>query len=118
MKKLKGMTLVELVISIAILSYASLMLLLAMAQVSMINRENHQLNERISSQVKVAENESQTFAGASQKTDGEVRIEVKGGGGVSSATYTLEGRTIYIQTAGDSIVSEDDINFKYFVADP
>lgn len=116
MKKVKGMTLVELVVAIAILSVASLMLLMAMQQVSMINRETHQMNERISEEIKIAENESQTNASASSVTNGEVTIKVLSGGGATTGTYKMDGHTIYIQGTTKSHI-DDGVNFKYFVTD-
>ena len=54
--KLKGMTLVELVVAIAILGLGSTMLVTSFAAVSLMNRETHQFNERMCQQVKIAEN--------------------------------------------------------------
>lgn len=54
--KLKGTSLVELIVAIAILGLGSTMLVTAFATVSMVNRETHQFNERMCQQVKIAEN--------------------------------------------------------------
>lgn len=54
--KLKGMTLVELVVAIAILGLGSTMLVTSFATVSMVNRETHQFNERMCQQIKISEN--------------------------------------------------------------
>lgn len=117
-KKLKGMTLVELLVAIVILALGSTMLAVSMAQVAMVNRENHQFNERMSSQIKIAENESQTSNVASLETPGKITIKVTStDGGATKNTYTLTGHTIYIKSSEDKQESAKEINFKYFVTD-
>lgn len=117
-KKLKGMTLVELLVAITILGLGSTMLAAASAQVAMVNRENHQFNERMSSQIKIAENESQTNNSASNDTPGQITIKVTStDGGASTGTYTMSGHTIYIKSSENKQEMVKDINFKYFVTE-
>lgn len=117
-KKLKGMTLVELMVAIAILGIASTMLAVAMAQVSVINRENHQLNERMSNQVKIAENASDTATGVTV-TENEIKLVVSSRAGFSSGTYKMTGDSCYVDVAGTTDVSGNDrdatkADFKYY----
>lgn len=75
--KLKGMTLVELVVAIAILGLGSTMLVTSFAAVSMVNRETHQFNERMCQQVKIAENASDDTSNPNLKhVDNVIEIEV------------------------------------------
>lgn len=117
-KKLKGMTLVELVVAIAILGYASLMLAVALAQVAAINKENHQFNERMSNQVKIAENASDTASGVTV-TENEIRLVVTNRAGFTSGTYKMTGDSCYVDVAGTTDVSGNDrdatkADFKYY----
>lgn len=119
--KLKGMTLVELLVAITILFYASLMLVVAFANIAMINRENHNFNERMSKQIKTAENESLS-SGDMTKTPNNVTISVTSDGGFTAKTYYLAGDSCWIDNV-DGATNADgssrdpiEADFKYYVS--
>ena len=119
-KKLKGMTLVELVVAIAILGLGSTMLVTAFAQVSLVNRENHQFNERMSNQIKMAENQAKSGAGVTA-TQQKVTIKVVGGANFNSSSpgYELCGDACWVDIPGTTDDSGNDtdrvqLDYKYF----
>lgn len=114
-KKLKGMTLIEIVVAIAILGLGSTMLVSAFAVVSMTNRETHQFNERMCQQVKFAENASEDSSLASVANN--IKIKVEGGASFTSGTEALlAGDSYWVDVdapASDTMVDES-IDFKYY----
>ena len=119
--KLKGMTLVELVVAIAILGLGSTMLVTSFAAVSMVNRETHQFNERMCAQVKLAENASETDPGL-KHIDNVIEIKVDSS---KSQPSCFSGSGIEGKLAGDSYwvdidapqsdtMVDESIDFKYY----
>ena len=121
--KLKGMTLVELVVAIAILGLGSTMLVTSFAAVSMVNRETHQFNERMCQQVKIAENASDDTSNPNLKhVDNVIEIEVDT---TKSQPACFTGSGINGKLAGDSFwvdidapaadtLVDESIDFKYY----
>ena len=62
MKKIKGFTLIECLVALAILGIASLIMAQIYANVSRINRSNHNINTSLSYQMALVEKETQTDA--------------------------------------------------------
>lgn len=62
MKKMRGFTLIECLIALAVLGVASLVMAQIYANVSKINRANHQNNSSIAYQMKYVENKTDTEA--------------------------------------------------------
>lgn len=120
--KLKGTTLVEVVVAIAILGLGSTMLVTSFAAVSMVNRETHQFNERMCQQVKIAENASDdTSISGLEHVANVIEISVDGSKTQpacfsSSITGKLAGDSFWVDIdapASDTMVDES-IDFKYY----
>ena len=121
--KLKGMTLVELVVAIAILGLGSTMLVTSFAAVSMVNRETHQFNERMCQQVKIAENASEDTSNPNLKhVDNVIEIEVDT---TKSQPACFDNSNIKGKLSGDSFwvdidapksdtMVDESIDFKYY----
>lgn len=134
--KLKGMTLVELVVAIAILGLSSTMLVTSFAAVSMMNRETHQFNERMNTQIKSAENA--VSSGTDLKSAVNlISMQVMKEGNyddgfnkktinqpdcfIANTKVNLTGNSLWVDSKAeksDTMVAED-IDFKYYnVLDP
>lgn len=111
-KRIKGMTLVEVLIAMTILGIGGMMLCTGFAQVNKMNAENYDFNQRMSDQIKLAENQS-TDADRTTDTVGNVTIKVQGGG-----TYTISGKSTWIDTTAEDGHDKVEVDFKYFVPDP
>lgn len=112
-KKLKGMTLVEVLVAMTVLGIGGMMLCTGFAQVSKMNAENYDFNQRMSDQIKLAENqESDTDRTAD--TTGDVTIKVVNSG----KTYTISGKSTWIDTTDEDGHDKVDVDFKYFVPNP
>ena len=120
--KLKGMTLVELVVAIAILGLGSTMLVTSFAAVSLMNRETHQFNERMCQQVKIAENASDDTSNPNLKhVDNVIEIKVD----TSKTQPSCFSGSVEGKLAGDSFwvdidapasdtMVEESLDFKYY----
>lgn len=121
--KLKGMTLVELVVAIAILGLGSTMLVTSFAAVSLMNRETHQFNERMCEQVKIAENASDDTGNPNLKhVDNVIEIKVDT---TKSQPSCFSGSSVEGKLAGDSFwvdvdapasdtMVDESLDFKYY----
>lgn len=110
--KLKGMTLVEVLVAMTVLGIGGVMLCTGFAQVSKMNSENYDFNQRMSDQIKLAENQ-ESDADRTTSTPGNVTIKVVGGN-----TYTVSGKSVWIDTTDKDGHDKVDVDFKYFVPDP
>ena len=111
-KKIKGMTLVEVLVAMTILGVGGVMLCTGFAQVSKMNAENYDFNQRMSDQIKLAENQEKD-ADRTTDTPGYVTITVEGG-----ASYTVSGKSTWIDTTTEDGHDKVDVDFKYFIPDP
>lgn len=73
--KLKGFTLVECIVALAILGIASLLMAQIYAQVALINKRNHAVNSSLSMQMKLVE---QYIGGTSDVIDVEFSGDITG----------------------------------------
>lgn len=123
--KLKGMTLVELVVAIAILGLGSTMLVTSFAAVSMVNRETHQFNERMCQQIKISENAEENDSRVSgvlgvvkmslETSTAERPISQPSCFSSLDSSVELTGNSYWvdIKADNDTMVAED-IDFKYY----
>ena len=120
--KLKGMTLVEVVVAIAILGLGSTMLVTAFAAVSMANRETHQFNERMCQQVKIAENASDdTTIPGLEHVANVIEFSVYSSktqpacfGSVSAGKLAGDSYWVDIDAPASDTMVDESVDFKYY----
>ena len=110
-KRIKGMTLVEVLVAMTILGVGGVMLCTGFAQVSKMNAENYDFNQRMSDQIKLAENQ-ETDADRTTDTAGSVKLTING------VEYSVSGKSTWIDTTTEDGHDKVDVDFKYFIPDP
>ena len=117
-KRIKGMTLVEVLVAMTILGLGGVMLCAGFGQVNRMNAENYDFNKRMSEQIKIAENNTDKNPDGCTEDEkvinepvaGDVTITVEGGG-----NYTISGKSVWVIMGKE--YDKVDVDFKYFIPD-
>lgn len=116
-KKLKGMTLVEVIVAMAVLAVMSTVLVTSCIGVSKMKVSTNALNKKVNYEAPIADSMSTTFA---DESSGQKIILT-----YNSVSYEVEGSVYEVQEEanfsdyGDGLISiQGNHNFKFFKANP
>lgn len=109
-KKLKGITLVEIIISLAVVSVLTLVLVTVSSTINTYIKSANNVNKKVAQQAPVAEVKKEN---AAVKLDGEVDIVITGG----TFTASLKGTEYAVEDPDsiDRVHAGDELNMKFVV---
>jgi prepilin-type N-terminal cleavage/methylation domain-containing protein len=115
-KNLKGMTLVEIIIAMAVLAIMSTVVVTTVAGINKAKVSTNALNKKVNYEAPIADSMSTTFA--DETTDQKIILSYGGTYEVKGSLYEVQEEAGF-SNYGDGLISvQGNHNFKFFKANP
>ena len=119
MKKRNGMTLIEIIVSMAVFAVIAMLLVEIMSSVNAMMRSTAQLNKRLSYEAKYADNLQIQASATANPVDYVIRYDIRPTGGAKEINSSGSSRQAFeyaVQYEGTPIVGEDmhrNVNYRF-----